>query len=221
MTVSIHAESSQVNPISGLGGNNGILSAAHLANEIADTARYGRNPDQASLEKAFYKYQHGRDATAREVVKLSHEMQLLDTLDNWVIKFVRVNFMRYMTNEYLMNTVGFGITPSVRLKHLPLPSKRRLVLFNDQVTIQPRTRSVLVSWLWILLLFIVVMALYPLRHIDVVNPEKRQTVGQRLLGWDASKAAHFYYHMSLTTFTGILCIESHRKHFAFLNILGR
>lgn len=179
--------------------------------------------DGYDLENAFRRYQNIREAQARRVVDTAHLMARIDTLDNLLFKFMQRHLLSHIGMELTINTLGQIIAPAVRLKHLPLVPRHRLVSFGDETKIKPRDRSILANALWILLLASIVLIHYLMiwqADSNFVEEATLQSVSKFWGRMEASKRAQLHHHMSVAVVTPIFCLESYRQFF-FLTLLGR
>lgn len=210
----------QIHPISGLGGNSAILSAASLSNQLHSFI--GKEaPSEASIEKAFKGYERQRKSHAKKIVAFAHTMQVSDALENFMSIIVKRLLFPFIADTTYMNMFAGMICPSVRLDHLPLPSRARILPFNDEVIIKPKTRSSSISWLWVALIAGAAWFLSPLQKANPVDsawmtPNYLFPSIQNKLEIDTS----LYLQLSLTAITSIMCIESYRKSFAVLSLIG-
>ncbi|KAJ5579532.1 uncharacterized protein N7459_005517 [Penicillium hispanicum] len=205
----------KMNPISGQGGNHAVMSAACLADELKCLVER----DEASIQRAFRGYQRTRESEVRAVVALSHQIQRMQTLETPLLKFTQLYVAPRIPIEAIANGLAIMLTPSsIRLKCLPLPLRQGLLPCNEEVKIQPKSRSSLVSTTWVLLLVLAVLAFYP----SVLHGSVSQSLSHASLGGSNVKKAsmnRIHYNLSLTAVTTIMCIESSRQFF-FMQILG-
>lgn len=206
----------QIHPISGLGGNSAILSAASLGDQLHAFAGK-ENPSEASLEKAFKGYETHRKSHAQKIVEFAHNMQISDALETPAAVFVKKCVFPWVSSDCYMNLFATMMVPSVRLKYLPLPPRVRMTPFEDEVTIKPGKRPVFATLAWLTLLATSVWLLYPLQQSSMGDSTHETLASLSNFQIDTS----LYFHLSMTAINSIMCLESYRKSFAVLSILGR
>ncbi|KAJ6167063.1 hypothetical protein N7470_002510 [Penicillium chermesinum] len=211
------ADNHQIHPISGLGGNSAILSAASLGNQLH--AFIGKKPSEADLQKAFQAYQKERTWHVQAVVKFAHYLQVSDALDSPLSLFMKRVILPLIPSASFLNMHATILVPSIRVDHVPLPNRARLVPFEDEVKIKPADRPRLISLVWIALLVAAFWLLYPLQQVSELNSTWTTSPLPRLRnGFEIDIS--LYLQLSLTAITSIMCLESYRLSFSVLSILG-
>ncbi|KAJ5155343.1 hypothetical protein N7492_008146 [Penicillium capsulatum] len=210
----------KIHPISGLGGNHGILSAAFLADELKSLVERQESPDEDALQKIFLLYQQKRGPAVDKIVALSSKMQRLDALDSFPIRLVQKHLAPRFSIATIQGSLINMLNPAVRLKHLPLPSRRGRLGFIDEVKIEPKRRSSLVNWTWIVLLALVAMVFYPIRNpSNVTESTEWDTSISSGLGLDAWTGMQLQFNLSLSVVLSIAAVESYRSCF-FMQFLS-
>lgn len=220
---SASAHNNQIHPLSGLGGNNAIMSAAALADELKHLVDVKEAVARDELETAFRNYQKIREAQVRRVSDSAHLMARMDTLDNRLFKFMQRYLLHHMGIEVLINTFGQMVAPAVRLNHLPLVPRHRLMPFNDETKIRPRIRSILANRLWVFVLASLVLAYYLLTwqsYPSLVDPTRLTSVKKYWGTVEGFKRPQLHLHMSMAVVAPIICLESYRQFF-FMKLLSR
>lgn len=199
------------------------MSATVLANELKDATTQDGNPDEASLEAALRNYQKARQSQSLTVVDLAHKIQKMEALETPVTKFIQLNLAKRVPIEMLGNIFGQWFAPAAHLKHLPLPSRRGLMPFTDEVKVKPQRRSNVITILFALFLAAIVLLLYPYiqqgQEIPISTPEEGSFIA-KMTGLGKSRGVQLYYNMSITVITAIMSVESYRICFS-MGLLGR
>ncbi|KAJ5240193.1 hypothetical protein N7468_004812 [Penicillium chermesinum] len=191
----------KIHPISGLGGNSAILSAASLGNQLH--AFIGKKPSEADLQKAFQAYQKERTWHVQAVVKFAHYLQVSDALDSPLSLFMKRVILPLIPSASFLNMHATILVPSIR----------------DEVKIKPADRPRLISLVWIALLVAAFWLLYPLQQVSELNSTWTTSPLPRLRnGFEIDIS--LYLQLSLTAITSIMCLESYRLSFSVLSILG-
>lgn len=199
-----------------MGGNHGIQSAAFLADELKALAERDESPDEDALQKAFLRYQQARSPAVQQIVDISHMMQRLDALDGWLIALTQKIFAPLFSMKMIQSSFTKMLSPSIRLKHLPHPSRPGQIGFMDEVKIQPKPRSRLANLTWISTFALVVLAFYPfLDASNVTETIKWDLQFSSVLGLDTSTTMQLYFNLSLSVVLSVVCVESYRNYFSF------
>lgn len=208
----------KVNPLSGLGGNNAIVSAASLADELKELLdRSDKIPDEGSLQTAFRNYQESREDQTRDQALMVSAMQRMEALDSPILKFLQLHMIPKLGSGDIVNSMSPWFTSCVRLRHLPLASRQGILASEDEVKIQAKKRSTLANVFWILMLTLVMIFHYPLRKQFMPNKPVFQSSLGSLAG---PPLALLHFHASVSVVNTIICIESYRKFF-FMKPVGR
>lgn len=200
-----------------MGGNNAILSAAALADELKRFVDANEAVNRSNLESAFRNYQKVREAQARRVSDVAHLMSRMDTLDNPLFKFMYRHLLSHFGMELPINTLGQIFAPAVCLKHLPLVPRHHLMPFNDEAKIKSKPRSVLANRCWITLLASIGLIYYLLvRQNDptFVDQAKLPSVKKYWGTVEGFLRPQLHLHMSMAVVTPIICLESYRQFFS-------
>lgn len=199
------------------------MCATVLANELKDATAQDGNANEASLEAALRNYQKARQSQSLTVVDLAHKIQKMEALETPVTKFIQLSLMKRAPIEMLGNAFGQWFAPAEHLKHLPLPSRRGLMPFTDEVKVKPQRRPNIITMLFALFLAAIVLLLYPYiqkgQEIPISTPEESSLIA-KMTGLDRSRGIQLYYNMSITVITAIISVESYRICFS-MGLLGR
>ena len=191
------------------------MSAAFLADQIKSLVDKNEHPDEETLGKAFLEYQRVRTPQDDKIVKMSTLMQRMEALDSPLLKFMQLNMGRVVSIDGFQNGLAKMISPAVRLKYLPLPSRRGRIGFVDEVKMDPKSRSRSANWFWTLAIALVVLLFYPFRDVsNVTATTEWDSLGSSLLSLDTPIAMQLYSNLSLLVVLSIICVESYRKYFS-------
>ncbi|KAJ5887787.1 hypothetical protein N7495_007828 [Penicillium taxi] len=213
------------NPVTGLNGNSCINSAATLADELECFARREPSPDEARIEKAFLAYQQSREQQARVAANLSHAMQKADAMATPLHKIFQLYLLPKIPMEVFVSRVAYLMSLGVRMKHLPIPSKPGMHLYDDEVKLKPKSRSRLASMAWISLLVFATVWLYPLQKLEfdrvhLHGEHTRESYFFMSINLEQEQMYQLLDQLRISVVMLIMCIESYRRFF-FMSILGR
>ena len=208
----------KVNPLSGQGGNNAIVSAASLADELKELLdRSDEIPDEGSLQNAFRNYQESREDQTRDIAAMANLTQRMETLDSPILKYIQLHLVPKLGSADIVNSMSPWYTSSVRLRYLPLASRQGILASEYEVKIKAKKRSALANVIWILMLTLVMLFHYPLQTQCILNKPVFQSSLRSLAG---PPLALLNFHASVSVVNTIICIESYRKFF-FMKPVGR
>jgi hypothetical protein len=208
----------KVNPLSGLGGNIAIMSAASLADELKELLdRSDQNPTEKSLQTAFRNYQFSREEQASFIAELTSMMQRMEALDNPIMRYMQLYRIPNLDSAEVLNSMSLSFAPSIRLRHLPLPSRQGILASEYEVKIKAQKRSTLANLIWILLFALAMLFHYHLQRQSTPDkPVSRSSPGSL----EGPPLALLHFHASVSVVNTIICIESYRKFF-FMKPVGR
>ncbi|KAF4509317.1 hypothetical protein G6O67_005582 [Ophiocordyceps sinensis] len=129
------------NPISGMGGNGAIETAAELVNALLSR----RGDDVGDMESVGREMQRARHDRAKAFVAESHAVQALYAFENPLASTV---FMRLLVplvgGESFLDKMASHFVGGSRLKHLPVPRRPRAIPFDHELPGRPV--KPLLSW---------------------------------------------------------------------------
>lgn len=153
------AYTSQVNPLSGQGGNAAIASAAYLADGLKDLIDRKGVPNQASIQEVFREYQQVRGSVSRELVKDAHALQRMEALETPFLKFFQLKLARFLTPKIVGVRLAQVFNAGLPLKHLPLPSHYGTIAIHRELETKASERLSSAK-LWVLLFVPIFLGYY-------------------------------------------------------------
>lgn len=131
------------------------MSAASLANELAETLRKEPDPSDESIRKTFQQYQNEREKYVREAVAHGTGLQQMEMLDGSIPRFLQLFVIPRLPMDFVMADAAALYSPAQRLAGLPVPSSPNATGFDDDVRLKPDHRASGPTILFILSLFLV------------------------------------------------------------------
>lgn len=196
------------------------MSAASLADERKELLdRSDQNPSEESLQTAFRNYQISREEQTRFIAELANMMQRMEALDDQIMKYMQLYRIPNLRSAEIVNSMSLWYAPSIRLRHLPLPSRQGILASEYEVKIKAQKRSTLANLIWILLLALVMLFHFHFHLQRKRTPDKpvfRSSPGSL----EGPPLALLHFHVSVSVVNTIICIESYRKFF-FMKPVGR
>jgi hypothetical protein len=202
----------QIHPLSGQGGNNAIISAAHLANQLKHFTQHNMSSDEASLNWLFREYKRTREPQTRELMQMSHLLQRMEALETPLLRLFELKYVCQMPIEALSGVLARTYTQAVSLNYLPPPPRHCLVPFNEEVALKPRARFKTVTAFWLLVLALVVFGQQTIpwvwKDVVVLSSPTPMILQSSLIAPSASmayqRAMSLYFNLSLTTVISIM-----------------
>lgn len=196
-----------MNPLTGQGGNAAIESAACLSDLIADLLETTSNPDLHSIQDAFTIFRDTRGPRAAELMKAAEALQKLESLDNFALKFLNLNILSKFDTVDILKIFVQSVIPARSLRRLPAPRQLGLLQYQDNLSVKPHKRPLLLTVIGMLMLAAVVLVPTIFRHksLDVAP---------------AFELSDFYSYMSKAAISLVWIIEASRP-MALLTPLGR
>ncbi|KAI0393710.1 FAD/NAD(P)-binding domain-containing protein [Xylariaceae sp. FL0594] len=135
------------NPIGGMGANAAIETATELVNALMDAKAKrggtldGLSPDE--IKTVFSHVQDTRHQRAEFTIAASHELQALVAMENpWLAK-VALNVLLPLAGKHnFFRELSGRIVGASRLKHLPVPSRRRAIPYDHELPAKPLDGSI-------------------------------------------------------------------------------
>ncbi|KAI0168098.1 FAD binding domain protein [Pestalotiopsis sp. NC0098] len=130
------------NPISGQGGNGAMESVAELVNAIVRMrdAKSGSltGLDDADVETILSQTQSARHEREQYLIAAAHYQQYLGAHENKLISNLFTNVLAPLGgDEMSFSILGKPFIDAARIDKLPIPSRGRLVPFNDELPARP------------------------------------------------------------------------------------
>ncbi|UQC81979.1 FAD binding domain-containing protein [Colletotrichum lupini] len=138
--VCIGDASHKIDPISGQGGNGALEAAALLTNSLTDMLE--KNPKSQPteiVEAALAQVHINRHERAKTLVANAHTLQQVLTGRSPYSKIVTKYLVPLLGDEGFLGTAVPICKASHRVYRLPLPQRRRLVPFDDELPARPIT----------------------------------------------------------------------------------
>ncbi|KAK1710565.1 hypothetical protein CaCOL14_004516 [Colletotrichum acutatum] len=138
--VCIGDASHKIDPISGQGGNGAMEAAALLTNALTEMLE--KNPKAQSteiVEAALAQVHINRHERAKTLVANAHTLQQVLTGRSPYSKIVTKYLVPILGDEGFLGTAVPICKASHRVYRLPLPQRRRLVPFDDELPARPMT----------------------------------------------------------------------------------
>ncbi|KAK1461801.1 FAD binding domain-containing protein [Colletotrichum cuscutae] len=138
--VCIGDASHKIDPISGQGGNGALEAAALLTNSLTDMLE--KNPKSQPteiVEAALAQVHMNRHERAKTLVANAHTLQQVLTGRSPYSKIVTKYLVPLLGDEGFLGTAVPICKASHRVYRLPLPQRRRLVPFDDELPARPMT----------------------------------------------------------------------------------
>ncbi|KAK1637694.1 FAD binding domain-containing protein [Colletotrichum phormii] len=139
-TVCIGDASHKIDPISGQGGNGALEAAALLTNALADMLE--KNPKAQPtevVEAALAQVHVNRHDRAKTLVANAHTLQQVLTGRSPYSKIVTKYLVPLLGDEGFLGAAVPICKASRRVYRIPLPKRRRLVPFDDELPARPLT----------------------------------------------------------------------------------
>ena len=218
--------------MSGQGGNSAIESAVYLANHLKELTRDGNVPTDAQLQSVFADFEEVRRPRAEFLMHAGHSLARMESLDTAVRKFLMLRFLSKIPEKFLFPFLAEACVPAAPLKYLPLPPRRSLVPYEDEVKICPQKRSTWSTVVW-MCMFIMIGSVQFILSRDQAATDRMLSSWQPMghLGPEANVAwnmvnlkglvtgfsfpLHIYFTISLLAVNGFWCLESYRNQFTF------
>ncbi|KAH6649045.1 FAD binding domain protein [Truncatella angustata] len=132
------------NPISGQGGNGAIESTAELVNAILrmkDARDSGLEAlTDKEIEEIFDQTQSARHERERLLVADAHRLQALSAYENSTLSTLVWNIIGpIMGDELILSIWTNPMVGGARLEQLPIPWRKRIVPFTDELPAKPQT----------------------------------------------------------------------------------
>ncbi|KAL2846194.1 hypothetical protein BJY01DRAFT_175948 [Aspergillus pseudoustus] len=142
----------KMHPITGQGGNAAIEDCAGLANRLQDLLRRGQTPTYPQLQDIFYALQEERRPRTEKLTHGARGLARLESFGTPLLKLVMLHIFPLVPCENILAGIADSMTPGQALTYLPFPQRaKRLVPYDDEVTVAPKLRSATSSYAWILL----------------------------------------------------------------------
>ncbi|KAJ1324860.1 FAD dependent monooxygenase [Microdochium nivale] len=135
------------NPLTGMGGNGAIESAAELVNKLLDVRneRPGGLDDMSTAEiyAIFHKAQQARYERANIAVNASHQQQALLAYERPFVSHIFLQFAALLgSKEAAFANQGSQVVGGTRLTHTPVPRRPRAIPFDFELPAAPfRTKT--------------------------------------------------------------------------------
>jgi hypothetical protein len=224
-------QTSQVNPLTGAGGNAALESAACLSDLLVEYLRKTNNrPDSLSIQQLFTRFAAKRGPRAVKLMKASAGLQDIEALASPFARLLALHVLsKFRLTDILQQ--GFsvsnlpGMSPlllwassnmygayetstGVSLRYLPAPQRQQkgLLPFQENISIQPGERPMAATFAALSILCVLAFTPYYL------PTESTGSSSSELLG--------LYTYTLKTAIVLIWTVESSRP-MAFLSALGR
>ncbi|KAF7351055.1 Monooxygenase FAD-binding protein [Mycena sanguinolenta] len=128
------------NPISGLGGNNALETAATLTTELVIMLKAlppGQRPSDVDITAAFQRTQDCRRAPVTEAVDISHQQQSILACETLLFKVLTRIIIPLLGVELTFERFADSFVPARRLPMLPMPKRPRFEPFHDELPAKP------------------------------------------------------------------------------------
>lgn len=192
-----------MNPIAGAGGNTALESAAVLADLLKSALdeNHGSKLDNSTIHEIFSQFQEQRKPRAKQLMTSSSQMQHLEALDSFFMKFLQLYVVPKLGAENLAPIIAYMYSPGPALKHLPSNYPEGPVLPDEDIKMNPRDRSPAASRYFIILFML----------LAVFTPLASHFLGvSKNLDSEDSRELAVYKFLIACTITGIWTVESYR-----------
>ncbi|KAJ0419910.1 hypothetical protein BJY00DRAFT_301932 [Aspergillus carlsbadensis] len=158
----------KMHPITGHGGNAAIEDCAYLANRLQDLLRRGQIPTYAQLQAIFHELQEERRPRTEWLTKGARGLARMESFGTPILKQVMLHLFPRVPCENILAGLAESMTQGQPLTYLPLPQRAKcLTPYDDEVTVNPKRRSALASYTWVILFLLTGL----LRHLLPLAPK--------------------------------------------------
>ncbi|KAI8661051.1 FAD-binding-3 domain-containing protein [Fusarium keratoplasticum] len=132
----------KLHPIGGHGGNAAIETAAALTNSLVDLLEKASSPlATTDITTLFNQVQTLRYPRVMAIKAYSHKKQLTESLDNSLQRLVALRLLPRVREQDVTRSYSAQIPASEKLNMLPLPYRKKLVPYKDELVAKPKARG--------------------------------------------------------------------------------
>jgi hypothetical protein len=142
--------------LTGQGGNSTIETAAALTNNLVTALQGspGRRLSVEEISQLFANVQREREDRVSSLVKDAHARQRVECMDSPLLKLAVKYLVPYYPEWLVMYRWTHTFSPAPALKMLPLPNKKHVVPFYDELLRFPTAREPLGGALYVVYLLL-------------------------------------------------------------------
>jgi len=151
-----------------------------------------------------------------------HSLARLESLDNAFLRFLMIHIVSRISEGYLQSILAEACSPGVSLEYLPLPSKRGIVPYEDEIDMRPQKREVRSTVIWastFILLGLVQFGIFwdvPAVNrvlVSQASPEANWAWNIQHQSGNHSSPLRMYTAISAIAINALWCLESYRSQF--------
>ncbi|RSM04965.1 hypothetical protein CDV31_009766 [Fusarium ambrosium] len=132
----------KMHPIGGHGGNAAIETAAALTNSLVAALKKTSTPlDNTEITAIFNHVQTIRYPRVMAVKDYSHKKQLNEALDSPLRRFLALHLLPRVREQDVTRSYSAQIPRSEKLDMLPVPYRKNLVPYKDELLAKPKGRG--------------------------------------------------------------------------------
>ncbi|KAL2680355.1 hypothetical protein Neosp_007952 [[Neocosmospora] mangrovei] len=132
----------KMHPIGGHGGNAAIETAAALTNSLVDVLSKTSSPlTTTDIAALFGQVQALRYPRAMAIKAYSRKKQLTESLDSSLQRFVAFHLLPRVREQDVTRSYSAQIPASEKLNMLPVPYRKKLVPYKDELVAKPKRRG--------------------------------------------------------------------------------